>query len=47
MQHIRHPSTIEPMLAKITDAIPAGDFLYEPNCDGFRAIVFRGCRSGG
>jgi ATP-dependent DNA ligase len=34
---------IEPMLAKLTDAIPSGDrFLFEPKWDGFRAIVFRG-----
>jgi ATP-dependent DNA ligase len=34
---------IEPMLAKLTDALPAGSsFLYEPKWDGFRAIVFRG-----
>ncbi len=34
---------IEPMLAQATEAIPAaGDFLYEPKWDGFRAIVFRG-----
>ena len=34
---------IEPMLAKIADELPpAGDFLYEPKWDGFRAIVFRG-----
>jgi ATP-dependent DNA ligase len=33
---------IEPMLAKIAEAIPAGDFLYEPKWDGFRSIVFRG-----
>jgi len=33
---------IEPMLAKLVDAIPDGDgFLYEPKWDGFRAIVFR------
>jgi ATP-dependent DNA ligase len=32
---------VEPMLAKIAEAIPAGDFLYEPKWDGFRAIVFR------
>ncbi len=32
---------IEPMLAKITEEIPNGDFLYEPKWDGFRAIVFR------
>jgi ATP-dependent DNA ligase len=29
------------MLAKLATAIPAGDFLYEPKWDGFRAIVFK------
>ena len=34
---------IEPMLAKLADELPAaGDFLYDPKWDGFRAIVFRG-----
>jgi ATP-dependent DNA ligase len=34
---------IEPMLAKLTDALPAaGGFLFEPKWDGFRSIVFRG-----
>ncbi|PYR35609.1 MAG: ATP-dependent DNA ligase, partial [Acidobacteria bacterium] len=33
---------IEPMLARLTDEIPEGAFLYEPKWDGFRAIVFRG-----
>jgi len=33
---------VEPMLAKLVDEIPRGDFLYEPKWDGFRAIVFRG-----
>ncbi|HYN06405.1 MAG TPA: ATP-dependent DNA ligase [Vicinamibacterales bacterium] len=33
---------IEPMLAKLAEEIPAGDFLYEPKWDGFRSIVFRG-----
>ncbi|HEX5128426.1 MAG TPA: ATP-dependent DNA ligase [Usitatibacter sp.] len=33
---------IEPMLAKLAESIPAGDWLYEPKWDGFRAIVFRG-----
>ncbi len=34
---------IEPMLAKLTEAIPAADgFLFEPKWDGFRAIIFRG-----
>ena len=33
---------IEPMLAKLADAIPDSDnFLFEPKWDGFRAIVFR------
>ena len=32
---------IEPMLAKLSEELPAGDFLYEPKWDGFRAIVFR------
>jgi len=36
---------IEPMLAKIGTALPAGgDVLFEPKWDGFRAIVFRGAR---
>ena len=30
------------MLAKISEHLPAGNFLYEPKWDGFRAIVFRG-----
>jgi ATP-dependent DNA ligase len=33
---------VEPMLAKLTTALPAGEFLFEPKWDGFRAIVFRG-----
>ena len=34
---------IEPMLAKLTESLPAdGNLLYEPKWDGFRAIVFRG-----
>lgn len=33
---------IEPMLAKLGDELPHGDYLYEPKWDGFRAIVFRG-----
>ena len=33
---------VEPMLAKLADELPAGDYLYEPKWDGFRAIVFRG-----
>jgi ATP-dependent DNA ligase len=34
------PPPVEPMLAKLSDELPAGDFLYEPKWDGFRAIVF-------
>jgi len=33
---------VEPMLAKLAEALPIGPFLYEPKWDGFRAIVFRG-----
>jgi ATP-dependent DNA ligase len=36
------PRPIEPMLAKLAEAVPDGEFLYEPKWDGFRAIVFRG-----
>ena len=32
---------VEPMLAKLADELPAGDYLYEPKWDGFRAIVYR------
>ena len=33
---------IEPMLAKLVDAIPdSSGFLFEPKWDGFRSIVFR------
>ena len=37
---------VEPMLAKLADQLPAGDYLYEPKWDGFRAIVFRDGRDG-
>jgi hypothetical protein len=33
---------VEPMLAKLADQLPVGEYLYEPKWDGFRAIVFRG-----
>lgn len=29
------------MLAKLTAGIPAGDYLYDPKWDGFRALIFR------
>ena len=32
---------IEPMLAKLAESIPSGEYLFEPKWDGFRAIVFR------
>src|SRR5580698_1935574 len=32
---------VSPMLAKPVDAIPAGDYIYEPKWDGFRSVVFR------
>lgn len=33
---------IEPMLAKLADVLPEGDYVYEPKWDGFRVLVFRG-----
>lgn len=32
---------VEPMLAKLADELPVGEYLYEPKWDGFRAIVLR------
>ncbi len=32
---------VAPMLAKAVDAIPDGDYVFEPKWDGFRSIVFR------
>ena len=33
---------LEPMLAKLTPALPTGDgWLFEPKWDGFRTVVFR------
>src|SRR5438270_709529 len=33
---------LAPMLSKLSDELPpAGDWLYEPKWDGFRALVFR------
>src|SRR5512142_2394195 len=32
---------VAPMLAKPVDAIPDGDYVFEPKWDGFRSIVFR------
>ncbi len=36
---------VEPMLAKLAEQIPGGDYLYEPKWDGFRAIIFRSGRN--
>ena len=37
------PPPVEPMLAKLAEVLPpAGNYLFEPKWDGFRAIVFRG-----
>jgi ATP-dependent DNA ligase len=36
---------VEPMLARLSESLPSGSYLYEPKWDGFRAIVFRGSRS--
>jgi ATP-dependent DNA ligase len=33
---------IDPMLAKLAEVLPEGDYFYEPKWDGFRAIIFRG-----
>ena len=38
--HVKPP--VEPMLARLADQLPAGNYLYEPKWDGFRAIVFHG-----
>src|SRR6266536_1818082 len=32
---------VAPMLARPVDAIPGGDYIFEPKWDGFRSIVFR------
>src|SRR5260370_24312736 len=33
---------LPPMLSKLSDELPpAGEWLYEPKWDGFRALVFR------
>jgi len=32
---------VEPMLAKLEHDVPAGNFIYEPKWDGFRAMIFR------
>jgi ATP-dependent DNA ligase len=32
---------LEPMLAKLSNEVPTGDWLFEPKWDGFRALVFK------
>ncbi len=32
---------VEPMLAKLADRLPEGEYIFEPKWDGFRALVFR------
>ncbi len=32
---------VAPMLARPVDAIPRGDYVFEPKWDGFRSVVFR------
>ena len=40
--HLPVAPPLEPMLARLADALPDGDgWLYEPKWDGFRALVFR------
>lgn len=35
------PAPLKPMLAKKTDKVPNGDFLFEPKWDGFRTLIYR------
>jgi ATP-dependent DNA ligase len=35
------PPPLPPMLAKLMEELPEGDWLFEPKWDGFRALVFR------
>jgi ATP-dependent DNA ligase len=42
MNSMKVKPPVEPMLAKLADELPVGEYLYEPKWDGFRAIVFRG-----
>lgn len=42
--HLPVMPPVSPMLATATpsiDKLPAGDYLFEPKWDGFRAVVFR------
>jgi ATP-dependent DNA ligase len=39
--HLPVNPPVAPMLAKPVDAIPSGDYVFEPKWDGFRSIIFR------
>src|ERR1700674_2348585 len=38
----RLPDFVEPMKAKLVDAIRPGDWIYEIKFDGYRALALRG-----
>ena len=38
----RLPDFVEPMKAKLVDALPAGNWIYEIKFDGYRALALRG-----
>ena len=38
----RLPDFVEPMKAKLVDSVPSGDWIYEINFDGYRALALRG-----
>src|SRR5258705_13070359 len=39
--HLPVNPPVAPMLAKPVDAMPDGDYVFEPKWDGFRSICFR------
>jgi ATP-dependent DNA ligase len=39
---IRLPDFVEPMKAKLVDSMRPGDWIYEINFDGYRALALRG-----
>ena len=38
----RLPDFVEPMKAKLVDAMPSGNWIYEIKFDGYRAVALRG-----
>jgi ATP-dependent DNA ligase len=44
MHDLPVPTTLQPMLGRLSRELPRGEFLYEPKWDGFRCLAFR---SGG